>query len=107
MTRPVYTAQPKRDLNAIGLYIVQDNPHHAVSFIRELRAQCRKIAQAPQAYRQRPELGVGIRACAHGNYVIFFMEDGRVVRIIRVLHGALDIDAHFGNKKIPDLDDET
>ena len=47
----------------------------------------------PQGYRLRSELGEGIRSCAHGNYVIFFTEDGQVLRIVRVLHGAMDMDS--------------
>ena len=66
MTRLVYTPQSKKDLNDIGLYIAQDNPRRAVSFVRELCGQWRKITEAPQAYRPRPELGEGIRSCAYG-----------------------------------------
>ncbi len=93
-----FQPQAERDLEGIGDYIAQDNPRRAMSFVRELRAQCRKILVAPQAYRPRPELGEGIRSCAYGNYVIFFTEDGRLLRIIRVLHGAMDIEAQFAKK---------
>ncbi|TSE25322.1 Toxin ParE1 [Tepidimonas thermarum] len=98
MTRLVYTPQSRRDLNDIGLYIARDNPRRAMSFVRELRAQCRKITQAPQAYRPRPELGEGIRSCAYGNYVVFFVEEPGLVRIVRVLHGAMDIEVQFAEK---------
>jgi len=93
-----FQPQAERDLEGIGDYIAQDNPRRAISFLHELRAQCRKILMAPQAYRPRPELGEGIRSCAYGNYVIFFTEDGRLLRIIRVLHGAMDIEAQFTEK---------
>lgn len=95
MTRLVYTPQSSSDLNNIGLYIAKDSPRRAISYVRELRAQCRKITQSPQAYRSRPELGKGIRSCAQGNYVILFYEEPGLVRIIRVLHGAMDIEAQF------------
>jgi toxin ParE1/3/4 len=55
----------ERDLEAIGDYIAADNPPRAQSFIAELRTQCAAIAKAPLAYRARPELGEGIRSCAH------------------------------------------
>lgn len=93
-----FQPQAERDLEGIGDHIAQDNPRRAISFLHELRAQCRKILMAPQAYRPRPELGEGIRSCAYGNYVIFFTEDGRLLRIIRVLHGAMDIEAQFAEK---------
>lgn len=93
--RLAFLPQAERDLEAIGDYIAQDNPRRAITFIRELRAQCRKIAQAPKAYRPRPELGKGIRSCAHGHFVILFAEDSAPVLIVRVLHGAMDIEGRF------------
>lgn len=85
----------ERDLEAIGDYIADDNPSRALSFIAELRTQCATIAIAPQAYRVRPELGEGIRSCAHGNYLIFFTATKARLTIVRVLHGAMDIPAQF------------
>ena len=93
MTRLVYTPQARKDLSDIGLYIARDNPQRAMSFVRELREQCRKITEAPKAYRPRPELGEGLRSCAYGNYVVFFHEEPGLVRIVRVLHSAIDIEA--------------
>jgi toxin ParE1/3/4 len=85
----------ERDLEAIGDYIADDNPPRALSFVAELRTLCAKISKAPQAYRARPELGEGIRSCAHGNYVIFFTTTKARLRIVRVLQGAMDIAAQF------------
>lgn len=96
--RLVFLPQAETDLEAIGDYIARDNPRRAMSFVRELREQCRKITEAPQAYRPRPELGKGLRSCAYGNYVVFFFEEPGLVRIVRVLHGAMDIEAQFAEK---------
>ncbi len=85
----------EEDLESIGDYIARDNPRRAVSFVRELRAQCLKIARSSQGYRRRPELGETMRSCAYGNYIIFFIEEEDVVRILRVLHGSMDIEAKF------------
>ena len=85
----------ERDLEAIGDYIADDNPVHAVRFVAELRDQCAAIAKAPQAYRLRPELGEGLRSCAHGNYTIFFTVTNGRLTIVRVLHGAMDIPTRF------------
>ena len=87
----------ERDLEAIGDYIAEDTPSRALSFVAELRTKCGTIARAPDAYRARPELGEGIRSCAHGNYVIFFTATKAKVTIVRVLHGAMDIPAQFGD----------
>ena len=91
--RLTLTALAEQDLEAIGDYIATDNPSRAVSFIRELRTQCQRIAANPPGYQLRPELGDGIRSCAHGNYVIFFVATTEEVTVIRVLHGARDIPA--------------
>ena len=85
----------ERDLESIGDYIAEDNPPRAVSFVAELRVQCATIAKAPHAYRPRPDLGDGIRSCAHGNYVIFFAATKNRLTIARILHGAMDIPARF------------
>lgn len=98
MTRLVYTRQSKKDLVDIALYIAQDNPQRAIRFVRNLREQCHKITEAPKAYRPRPELGQGLRSCTYGNYIVFFFEEAGLVRIVRVLHGAMDIDSQFAEK---------
>ena len=79
------------DIEAIGDYIAKDSPANALRFIQELRAQCRKITKAPMAYVARPDLGEGLRSCAHGRYVIFFRSGDAIVRIERILHSALYI----------------
>ena len=94
--RVVISPLAERDLEAIGDYIADDNPSRALSFVAELRSQCATIAKAPQAYRVRPELGEGIRSCAHGNYMIFFTAAKARLTIVRVLHGAMDIPAQLG-----------
>jgi len=98
MTRLVYTPQAKVDLINIGLFIAKDNSRRAISFVRELRMQCRKITVSPQGYRPRLELGKGMRSCAHGHYVVLFYEEPGLVRIVRVMHGAMDIEAQFAEK---------
>jgi len=79
------------DLEAIGDYIALDSPGNALRFTQGLRDQCQKIVRAPLAYVARPELGDGLRSCAHGRYVIFFRPCAEVVRIERILHSAMDI----------------
>ena len=79
------------DLEAIGDYIAQDSPGNALRFIQGLRQQCQKITVAPAAYVARPELGDGLRSCAHGRYVLFFRYSDSLVRIERILHSAMDI----------------
>ena len=81
------------DIEAIGDYIAQDSPRNASRFIDGLRVQCQKITLAPMAYVARPELGDGVRSCAHKRYVIFFRSETEYIRIERVLHSAREIHA--------------
>lgn len=86
----------EQDLEAIGDFIARDNPARAVTFVRELREHCKRIASNPLGYRERPELAPGLRSCAHGNYVIFFDVLPDLVEIVRVLHGARDLPTVLG-----------
>jgi toxin ParE1/3/4 len=96
--RVSFSPLAERDLETIGDYIAEDNPPLALAFIAELRTRCAAIGKAPRAYRRRPELGVGIRSCAHGNFVIFFAATRMSVTIVRILHGAMDIPVRFSGK---------
>ena len=92
--RLAFTPLAEQDLEAIADYIAADNPTRALSFVRE-RGQCQRITLNPSAYRLRPELGDGMRSCAHGRYVIFFECGADAVLIVRILHGARDLPAVF------------
>jgi toxin ParE1/3/4 len=79
------------DLMEIALYIAQDNPSRALSFVDELEERCLALGDAPGIGTGRPELGEGIRILPHGRYLIFYRQTPRSVRIERVMHGARDI----------------
>ena len=52
--RAHFTPQAEIDLEEVGDYIALDNPRRAVSFIREIRQHCEKIADGPHHYAARP-----------------------------------------------------
>jgi toxin ParE1/3/4 len=81
----------KHDLAEIAEYISQDSPRHAVNWIRVLRSRFADIANQPQLYRVRPELGVDARLAPVGQYVILFRVRKDTVRIERVVHGSRDL----------------
>jgi len=93
--RHVISPLAEQDIESIGDYIAQDSPHRALTFITELRNQCARIAASPKAFRARPELGANIQSSAYGNYVIFFQNNSNEICIVRVLHGAMDIESKF------------
>ena len=91
MNRLEFSPLAQADLEAIGDYIAQDSPANAAQIIEKLRLQCDRLSRTPLAYVARPELGIGLRSCAYGRYVIFFRPARNAVRIERVLHSARDI----------------
>ncbi|MBL8415813.1 MAG: type II toxin-antitoxin system RelE/ParE family toxin [Propionivibrio sp.] len=81
----------KDDLLEIALYIAQDNPVRALSFVEELETQCLLLGQAAGIGAPRPELGEGVRMLPHGRYLIFYREHVSMIRNERIMHGARDI----------------
>ena len=79
------------DLEDIGDYIARDNPARALSFIREIRQHCRKIARRPAAFPARDDLAAGLRMSVHGKYLILFRVVDKKVRVERVVHGARNL----------------
>ena len=79
------------DLEEIADYIAQNSPRHAARILRLLRARMKEIAQQPQIYCLRPELGAEARMATVGNYVILFRIRQNAVRIERVVHGSRDL----------------
>jgi toxin ParE1/3/4 len=83
--------EAKRDLAGIGRYIAQDNPIRAVSFVDELTAKFRAVAERPMSFPVRADLPPELRAALHRPYLILFRVAEDSVDIARVLHGARDI----------------
>jgi toxin ParE1/3/4 len=83
------------DLEEIGDYIALDNPLRAVEFLTELQAHCETILLNPEGYRLRQEFSKTMRSCSHGNYVIFYESDAKVVTVVRILHGGRDFQKIF------------
>ncbi|AEO49778.1 plasmid stabilization system protein [Rhodospirillum rubrum F11] len=84
------------DLIEIGDFIALDNPERAASFVAEIEARMIQAADRPASFPTRDELHEGLRSARHGRYLIFFIEDGDEVRVVRVLHGARDFQRIMG-----------
>lgn len=53
------------------------------------------LADMPMMGRPRPDLGNGLRSLAVGYYIIYYVPTDSTVEIVRVLHGARDVEALF------------
>jgi toxin ParE1/3/4 len=89
----VFSAGAKDDLLEISIYIAQDNPLRALSFVDELEGKCLALSNAPASGVLRAELGEGIRMVTHGRYLIFYRANESAIRIERIMHSARDIDS--------------
>jgi toxin ParE1/3/4 len=96
MKRLGFAPAARADLMAIALYIAEDDPVRAVSFVAELQAKAHQAAERPASFPARDEISSGLRAVVHGRYLLFFRELDDEVRIVRVLHGARDLKRAFG-----------
>ncbi len=80
----------------IGDFIAQDNPGRALSFLAEIEARMRQAAETPESFPARDDVREGLRSARHGRYLIFFLDTGVEVQVVRVLHSARDLPRAFG-----------
>jgi toxin ParE1/3/4 len=94
---PVIVKRPraKADLSEIWDYIADDCEARADAFIDTIDRKIRALAEQPNMGRARDELETGLRSFPVGRYIIFYLSLPEGVEIVRVLHGARDLDAIF------------
>jgi toxin ParE1/3/4 len=91
--RVEFSPLAQADLLDIAVYIAQDKPSAALSFVDALEAKCLRLGDGPGIGTARPELGDGLRSMSHGRYLIFYRPTQDVLRIERVMHSARDLGA--------------
>lgn len=82
----------RADLDNIWDYIAADNPAAATRTIEAIAKRFDTISDHELFGRARPEFAPNMRSFPVGQYVIFYTR-GEVFEIVRVLHGARDIEA--------------
>jgi toxin ParE1/3/4 len=95
VTQPFVSARARRDLSEIHDYLFQRNERAADRVLARIEEHIGVLGNNPRLGLERDELRPGLRCFTVGNYVIYFhlISDG--AEIVRVLHGAPDIDAIF------------
>ena len=95
MSRYVVSRQARADIKDICRYIAKDS-QRAAGTIRDLfYDKFVLLGQHPLIGQSRPELAPEVRSFSAGRYVIFYRPIANGVAIVRVLHGARDIEAIF------------
>lgn len=93
MNRYFLTPLAESDLNAIHDYIAADDHRVALKVTTQLQDACEKLAKMPLMGRARNELAVGWRSFPVARYIIFYRVFEGDIQIMRILHGAQDIDS--------------
>ncbi|HEY2117993.1 MAG TPA: type II toxin-antitoxin system RelE/ParE family toxin [Candidatus Acidoferrum sp.] len=83
------------DLIEIWNYIADDSVASADAFIDKLYQTIQVLGRQPGSGRHRKELAPGIQSFPFGRYVIFYRAVKSAIEIVRVLHGARDIESVF------------
>lgn len=86
--------RPQADLDEqeIWLTIAIDNVAAADRLVTRIDEAEERLAEFPELGRVRPELGEGVRTWVVGSYLIVYAVEPHAVVVIRILHGAREID---------------
>jgi toxin ParE1/3/4 len=89
-----FTTRPKAqaDLLEIWLYVAQDSARAADRLLDRIEAQCRLLTDNPRIEKARPEIAPDARAWIVGRYLVLYRERDDGIEVVRVVHGARDIE---------------
>jgi toxin ParE1/3/4 len=92
MSRHVISPRAADDLEEIQDHIAAHNPRAAARLIDAIERRCRLLAQQPMIGRDRSDLLPGMRSVVVDRYLIFYRAISNGIEVVRVLHGARNID---------------
>lgn len=95
MAKYIITRQAQGDIDDILAYIAADNLDAALSFNDRLTHLFEMLADNTKTGRERPELKEDLRSFPEGNYLIFYRTWAGTAAIVRVIHGARDLEDIF------------
>jgi toxin ParE1/3/4 len=98
MSRVTRRPLAEADVFEIWDYIADDGFEAADRWVDQLDEKLHLLATQPLMGRARDELERGVRSFPFGRYVIFYVPIDSGIDVVRVLHGARDIDAVFGGR---------
>jgi toxin ParE1/3/4 len=83
------------DLDLIWLYIAGDRPGAADRMVDRLIEHFALLAANPQFGEAYPQLAPDLRRSHVGSYVVLYRPRQERVEIVRVIHGARDVEQEF------------
>lgn len=95
MTRIKFTEPASQDLEEIYDYIALDNVEAAERLRARLQKRWRAAGENPGIGRKRDEWQPNLRSVREGNYLILYHKIDDGIEIVRIVHGARDIESLF------------
>ena len=94
MSRFKLSAPARQDLREIRDYIAQDNPTAVRRLLATFTQAFRGLAETPRKGHTREDLtDLPVRFWPVGSYLIVYDSEKRPIEILRILHGARDVEA--------------
>lgn len=93
-----YRLAPAARQDLSGIWDVTEEPwdvRQAEIYIAEVRAAIERVAGDPARGRGCDEIRRGYRRYAIGSHLVFYVETGDTVDVIRVLHQRMDPSRHL------------
>jgi toxin ParE1/3/4 len=87
------TEQAEADLADILEYLEERSPAAAERLATAIDQRGQLLAEFPKMGRVREELAPGLRSVAIEQYLLFYRVTESAVEILRILHGARDIES--------------
>lgn len=101
--RVIWSPPAERDRDAIAEYISRDSPKSALRFLDAVEQACQRLADIPEIggiwESSLPRLA-GLRVWqipGFENYLLFYRPTDPAIQIVRVLHGARDLEKALRN----------
>ena len=92
MKQPRLTDRAEADLEECWLHIARDDPRSATRFVETILSKCELLAGQPGIGRLRTELAPDLRSFVVGRYLILYRRIDDGIEVVRVLHGARNIE---------------
>lgn len=87
------TTLARSDLEEIRDYVARDSPAAAERLLDQLLGKCRFLAKLPLVGQPREQIRAGLRCFPAGRHVIYYVPADDGITVVRVIHGARDVDA--------------
>jgi toxin ParE1/3/4 len=93
MSAPRISEQAESDLDDAWDYLAQRSEAAADRLLDSILQRSRLHAQFPLMGRPREDLAPGLRSFVVAPYVVFYRPFADTIEVVRVLHGARDVDS--------------